>query len=80
MSFVLILFLTDMRLSGYPKKGDGTVDMTPEKCDPRSPFHVYKQTRMLLFTMVLLSQDTHVVKDRGDTVYGLTLLFVFVYM
>ncbi len=65
--------------SGYSKKADG-VDVMPEKSTPRSPFHVYKQTRMLLFTMVFLAQDTLMVNDRNETVCWLTLLPVFVYM
>jgi len=69
-----------LSFSSYSKKAEGGVEVMPGKSTPRSPFHVYKQTRMLLFTMVLLVQDTLIVNDRHETVCWLTLLPVFVYM
>ena len=53
----VFLYDTDLSPTGYPKKTDGTVDDTPERCVPKTLFHVFKQTRMLLCSMVLLVQD-----------------------
>lgn len=75
-----LLSLYDLSLTGYSKKADGAVDSAPERSTPKTPFHVYKQTRMLLFTMVLLAQDTQVPTARGEMVSWLTLLPVFVHM
>ena len=69
-------------LTGYAKKtdGSGSVDTTPERRAPKTPYQAYKQTRLFLFTMVLLAQDTVVVTSTGATVGWLTLLPVFAYM
>ena len=53
----VFLYDTDLSPTGYAKKADGTVDDTPERCAPKTLFHVFKQTRMLLCSMVLLVQD-----------------------
>ena len=49
---------------GYSKKDEEAGD-TPERCAPKSPFQVYKHTRLHLFSMLLLSQDEFVMTPSG---------------
>jgi len=53
----VFLYDTDLSPTDYRKKVDGTVDVTPERCALKTMFHVFKQTRLLLCTMVMLAQD-----------------------
>ena len=74
----VFLYDTDLSPTGYAKKADGTVDDTPERCAPKTLVHVFKQTRLLLCTMVLLAQDQQGHTASSETVDWLTLLPIFV--
>jgi hypothetical protein len=74
----VILYDIDLSPTEYPKKADGTVEVTPERCVPKTLFHAFKQTRLLFCTMVLLAQDKQGDTDSSETVDWLTLLPVFV--